>query len=186
LSVSDESDTILLYLDNEAARIRIYRSKHPIQLDLRQKNDHSAIYGYSAGAGQPTALLKQAVLNYLNQRRLLTTRIHVVNPSYQQIKLEVSVVLRPNTHGNETLHQALQGIYRYFDPVRGGPEGTGWPLGRGLYRSEVCALVERIPGIDHISKIVMNDNEEAAMVKIAEHQLIQINPVVIEEKVYHE
>ena len=38
----------------------------------------------------------------------------------------------------------------FFDPVAGGPDRTGWPLGRDVYRAEVMQVIDQTPGVDHV------------------------------------
>ena len=42
----------------------------------------------------------------------------------------------------------LRALYRLFDPLNGGPDGTGWPFGRSVQSHEVHAALARIPGVD--------------------------------------
>jgi hypothetical protein len=39
-------------------------------------------------------------------------------------------------------------LYRYFHPITGGPQGTGWPFGRPLHVGEVYALLQRVDGVE--------------------------------------
>jgi len=40
-----------------------------------------------------------------------------------------------------------------FNPLNGGPDGTGWPFGRDVYRSEVLQVIDEVIGVDHVLKI---------------------------------
>jgi hypothetical protein len=39
---------------------------------------------------------------------------------------------------------------RFFHPLAGGPEGTGWPFGRDVYRSEVLQVIDEVPGVANV------------------------------------
>jgi len=134
----------------------------------------------------PTNELKNEIKKYLDSRRLITTRVHVVEPDYQTVTLEVEIALEENTDENSVTNKAIDRIHTYFDPVKGGQEGKGWPLGRDLYRPEIYHLLEGVQGIDHVVDITIRvDDVEVDYVTIEEYQLILIaDPVVI--KVYHE
>ena len=98
----------------------------------------------------PSPGLKREVARYLNRRRIIGTRIEVVGPGY----LEVAAHARIKAHSGIN-HQALQrriadALNRFFDPFKGGPEGTGWPFGRDVYRSEVLHVIDSLDGVDHI------------------------------------
>lgn len=127
-------------------------------------NHHPALPCYSApgmttvvivpylplGRPEPSAGLLNAVSGYLAHRHVIGTRIEVMGPDY----LEVGVNARVKTaHGqNKTaVRDAIAAALREFlDPLAGGPDGTGWPLGRDVYTSEVLDVIARIPGVDHV------------------------------------
>jgi hypothetical protein len=41
----------------------------------------------------------------------------------------------------------------YFHPLHGGPDGTGWPLGRDVFRAEVMQVIDETPGVDHVRSL---------------------------------
>lgn len=129
----------------------------------------------------PTDKLKSKVMDYLDVRRLITTRVHVVEPDYKKVKLEVWIALKKNTVEETVKDDAIASMKRYFDPLEGGQDGKGWLLGRGIYRSEIYHLLERIPGVDHVVKIKINGSEANLMIE--EYQLVSLEPVV---EIYHE
>jgi hypothetical protein len=136
--------------------------------------------------GLPTNELKDEIKEYLDSRRLITTRVHVVEPDYQTVTLDIEIALEENTDENSVTNKAIDRIRTYFDPVKGGQEGKGWPLGRDLYRPEIYQLLEGVPGIDHVVDIIIRvDDVGVEYVTIEEYELVLIaDPVVI--KVYHE
>jgi hypothetical protein len=133
------------------------------------KSSGSSLYQTN---GVATDLLRQKVKEYLNPRRLITTRLHVVAPEYQKIKIAITVSLATNTNEKSVLETAGKEVSAYFDHVTGGPEETGWPLGRNVYRSELYELVEGIEGIDHVDKILLNDGD-VSFIALDENQLPQ-------------
>ena len=48
----------------------------------------------------------------------------------------------------EVRAEVLRALYRLYDPLLGGPDGTGWPFGRSVQSHEVHAALARIPGVD--------------------------------------
>jgi hypothetical protein len=44
--------------------------------------------------------------------------------------------------------QALDALYAYFDPVVGGPDGTGWPFGRPVNVGEVYSVLQGLRGTE--------------------------------------
>ena len=43
----------------------------------------------------------------------------------------------------------------FLDPLRGGPEGCGWPFGRDVYRSEVLQVIDGVQGVDCVSELAL-------------------------------
>ena len=90
---------------------------------------------------------------YLDERRLIGTRMVIEPPEYQWITAVVSVRARPRYRAEEVRQDVLRAIYRLFDPLEGGPEGTGWPFGRSVQAHEVNAALARIPGVDMAEEV---------------------------------
>ncbi len=114
--------------------------------------------------------IKQYVKQYLLERKVLTNRVHVVDPDYQDIKVNMQVAARDKKLA-ETIRSVIEA---HIDPIQGGEAKKGWPLGRNLYKSDLYYLVERIPGIDHVKQIEL----EAPALK--PHQLIKLKELNIE------
>lgn len=114
--------------------------------------------------------IKQYVKQYLSERKVLTNRVHVVDPDYQDIKINMLVAARDKKLA-DTIRSVIE---EHIDPIQGGEGKKGWPLGRNLYKSDLYYLVERIPGIDHVKQIEL----EAPALK--PHQLIKLKELNIE------
>ncbi|OMF89526.1 hypothetical protein [Paenibacillus sp. FSL R7-0337] len=95
------------------------------------------------------AEIKQQVKAILEQSKLLTTRVHVVEPDYRDVVIEMTVAA-----GNQSIGSIVHGsIAQFLDPVNGGEHGQGWLPGRKLYASDLYHLVEGIAGIDHVTSV---------------------------------
>ncbi len=90
---------------------------------------------------------------YLEERRLVGTRMVIEPPEYQWITAVISVRARARYRPEDVRREVLTAVYRLFDPLRGGPEGMGWPLGRSVQAHEVNATLARIPGVDMAEEI---------------------------------
>ncbi len=49
--------------------------------------------------------------------------------------------------------RALDALYHYFNPVAGGPDGTGWPFGRPVQAGEAYAVLQRVPGVQGVEDV---------------------------------
>lgn len=98
----------------------------------------------------PSRELQSAVATYLARRRVIGTRIEVVGPTY--LSLSVRAQVRGCAGINKTLLQEKikEKLNLFFHPLKGGPDGKGWPFGRDVYRSEVLQVIDETPGVDHV------------------------------------
>jgi hypothetical protein len=95
----------------------------------------------------------ERIKGYLDERRLVGTRMVVEPPEYQGVTAVISVRARPRYRAVDVKKEVQLAIYRLFDPLVGGPEGTGWPLGRAVQAHEVNAALARIPGVDMADEV---------------------------------
>jgi hypothetical protein len=96
--------------------------------------------------------LVEVVKAYLEPKCLLTTKVVVEGPKL--LEVGVTMTLVPEFDGlEETLRkQADKALRRFLDPLRGGPDGSGWPFGRAVYVSEIYELLDRLPGVAYVQE----------------------------------
>lgn len=96
-------------------------------------------------APTPSHATLQAVADYLRTLCPVTTELYVIGPRYREISIQARVVADPRARG---LEKALEErINAYLDPLRGGPDGQGWPFGGRLYLSDVLRQLLETPGV---------------------------------------
>lgn len=104
-----------------------------------------------------TSRLEQQVLNYLDQRRLLGVQVQLQVPEYVGVAVQAEVALEPAYNNpkarQEILNQLRVALYRYLNPLSGGPEGTGWPFGRPVYTSDIVALLQNTLGVRYLGAV---------------------------------
>ncbi len=88
------------------------------------------------------------IASTLDKKRLIGTRISVEPPVYQGVTVVARVRCRPDQSPSRVQEQAVTALYRYFNPLTGGPQGTGWPFGRPILLGEVYAVLQRLPGLE--------------------------------------
>jgi len=107
------------------------------------------------GQPVPTPGLLRTVSAYLRPRRVIGTRVEVVGPTYLDVVVQASVQSDAGTN-KTTLQQAIiAGINTFLDPLVGGPDGTGWPFGRDVYRSEIMKVIDSVTGVDYIASLAL-------------------------------
>jgi len=103
-------------------------------------------------AAAPTPLL-QALQAFFKDRCLLTTRHHVVGPSFVPVEISATLFLREDAPPEKTLEAAIEALNGFFDPLHGGTEGEGWPFGRAVYASEIYTLFEGIDLVEYVDGV---------------------------------
>lgn len=109
----------------------------------------------AAPASQPAREMLAKVWSYLEERRMLTTRHHVVGPFYVPVRAQVLVARRGDARDEQVCNAVTQALVDALHPLTGGPDGMGWPFGRPIYVSELYALLEAVPGVDYVPEIVL-------------------------------
>ncbi len=92
----------------------------------------------------------ERIARFLGERRMIGARVLVEPPVYQGITVVARVRARPRTSPQRLETAALEALYRYFGPLTGGPDGTGWPFGRPLHVGEVYAVLQRLAGTEFV------------------------------------
>jgi hypothetical protein len=97
--------------------------------------------------------LNNELWQFLDPRRTLTTRHHVVAPAYLPVQISANLALRDDAVAQDALNDARQALLDFYDPLTGGTARTGWPFGRAVYVSEAAAVLERIPLLRYVENV---------------------------------
>jgi predicted phage baseplate assembly protein len=95
----------------------------------------------------------ERVAGYLDERRAVGARVLVQAPNYVGLTVVARLRARARANPRELEAQALAALYSYFHPVRGGPDGTGWPFGRAVVTGEVYAVLQQLPDVDFLEEV---------------------------------
>ncbi len=95
------------------------------------------------------------VAEYLNERRILGAALEIGPPIYQGVSIVARVQVDAGRDPDLVRHRALQALYRYVNPVVGGPDGEGWPFNRDLNVAQVFALLSDIEGVARIDEVLL-------------------------------
>lgn len=101
----------------------------------------------------PSADYLAAVRRYLDRRRTLTTEVHVRPPCYWQVGVSAELCGDGRLDAAKVESGARAALADFFHPLHGGPDANGWPIGRSVYRSEVMAVLSRVPGVAVVSAL---------------------------------
>jgi hypothetical protein len=125
-----------------------------------------------AMAGRRTKNLHLDILAFLDQRRLVTTMLHVVGPSFTPLSLRMTVQAKQGMNVTALPGDIRKKIGRFLDPYAGWLDGEGWPFGRKVYRSELYQQIEGIEGVDHVEALLINGDAAGSAVDVGEFSLV--------------
>lgn len=103
----------------------------------------------------PSPQMLQQITSDLDARRPVGTRLMVEPPFYQGITVVARLTARPRTDPDSLRDLALEALYRYFNPLRGGPDDEGWPFGRPVQAGEVFGVLQSIRGTELVDDVLL-------------------------------
>lgn len=110
-----------------------------------------------------TTALRNTLKRFLNQRRLITTRLHVVEPSYVQVTLSATLYLYDSANFRTVQAEAIRRIKAFFAPQNSQEfwQGQGYPFGGDIYISEIYQLLDDLPGVDYVEEVLLSNFDES-------------------------
>lgn len=133
----------------------------------------------------PTPELIRKVKDFLDVRRLITTKLHVGKPRYIEISVDIQIVLKQvGGRGTTARRQIEEAVRRFLHPVLGGADMSGWPFGRSLHKSDLYHVVERVEGVDYIEDLSLFDEDRrltSDKIELKEDELLHVVDVNVEE-----
>jgi predicted phage baseplate assembly protein len=100
--------------------------------------------------------------------------IELAPPSYTAISVRADIV--PNVADEAALVEARvrDRLTTFLHPLLGGPNGTGWDFGQGVYLSQVATLLEATEGVNYVSllQLLLNDGVVGDVASVGPDTLI--------------
>jgi hypothetical protein len=100
-----------------------------------------------AKAPRPTQAFLDHVANAIEPRRVLTTELFVVAPVYERIDVDLEIDIKNAAEAPHVRARVDCAVRTFLDPIVGGPDGDGWPLGGTLVHGELMSAVLRAEGV---------------------------------------
>ncbi len=122
--------------------------------------------------------LAVSVMDYLNPRTLIGTRIGVKQPVYSDVGIDLKVVCHHYAIAEKIEADTKDRILKHLDPFVGGDEKTGWPYRRSLSVYEIAQIVEETDGVKQVESIMFDGNKELKIKLI--NGLIKIDSLNVE------
>ncbi len=127
----------------------------------------------------------RAVCRWLDDRRLVTTELYVIPPTYRRVAVSVGIAVKPG-YGVEGVRRWVELVLRqYLSPLPPyGPEGRGWPLGRPVFGPELEAAALQVEGLEFLSGLRVaawtgTDWDERARVELAAWEVPELAEISV-------
>jgi hypothetical protein len=102
---------------------------------------------------QPTSALLRQIADFLGAQTLgtIVSDLHVLGPGFTEVTVRARVRASDPRESGEVERRAQRALEDFFHPLTGGESGRGWDFGRDVPLSEVFAVLQRVPGVDHVA-----------------------------------
>lgn len=107
------------------------------------------------GKPMPTPGLLRSVSAQLRTRRVVGTRAEVIAPTYLEVTVRATVQAKQRADKVALQTAVVNALNSFFDPITGGPDNTGWPLGRSVYRAEILRILSEVASADYVTSLVL-------------------------------
>lgn len=101
----------------------------------------------------PSLELLARVRDYVGERLCPTVDLVVQGPEWVAVSVSAEVAPAPGASASEVHAVVLRRLAAFLHPLTGGVDGRGWPFGRKPHRSDLFALLEAAPGVDHVRSL---------------------------------
>lgn len=100
---------------------------------------------------QPTGEQVRAICDWLEPRRLITTELHVIGPSYLEVtELAARVIVDDGYDIGAVTQACYAALLTVLHPVRGGRDGMGWPVGEDIYFGDLYDVLLGVAGVRRV------------------------------------
>lgn len=133
----------------------------------------------------PDNALLQEVSEYLDDRRLIGTSVHVCPVALRGVSVRARLRVGPGADPERIEREAADALYRYLNPFSGGAgagEGEGWDFGRALTPGELHGILHAVAGVQtvvmlRVYETDMHTGQSAQQpvqerLELAEHEVI--------------
>ena len=127
----------------------------------------------------PSLELLGRVQDYLTVRLAPTVELWVAGPDWLRVTVTAEVVPVSLEAATDVQVAVLAALVTFLHPLTGGLDGQGWAFGRKPYQSDLYALVEGIPGVDHVRRLTVVEDGEVSpdqfLVFSGEHRITMVS-----------
>lgn len=127
----------------------------------------------------PDKLFLDAVCNYLEPRRLVTTEVFVRGPEYKVIWISIGINVIAGASIAQVREDVKKALIRYLSPVPQSQDVSsvsqtqtqasrisGWPLRKSVVDIELLAEANRVEGVLSVNSVLLAEDASAAVTEI--------------------
>lgn len=122
---------------------------------------------------------ERKILRFLEERRLITTHLHVVTPNLLPLQITAQVIVFKDRNTAEMEAALRKKLFEFLSILNGDFDGRGWRLGRDVYRSQIFRVLEEVDGIDYVKLLVLSPANAVGNVTIGPNQLPVLQNLVL-------
>jgi predicted phage baseplate assembly protein len=111
---------------------------------------------------------------YMDERRLLTTRLDIRQPAFHWVSVKVKLRKAPDVDQKIIEKEVYDRLYKFLNPITGGNDGKGWPFGRNLFSSDVYQCLQGIKNIQFLRGIELFQAKPAGEAQGAPIEVIEV------------
>ena len=120
-----------------------------VTLVILPKDDHET--------PQPSNRQLQAVCQWLEPKRLITTELHVTGPKYAKISsFSVKIIAQENFDLSDITSKAYDAVLNFLHPIKGGRNGTGWVFGEDIYHADIYDVILSVEGVRRVFQLKLD------------------------------
>ena len=100
----------------------------------------------------PSFELRDQVRRFISARApaQIARQIAVIPALYYPVGVDAVISPAHPALAGRVTDAVKRELARFLHPLTGGPEHRGWPFGRDVYASDLCAALESIEGVDYV------------------------------------
>jgi hypothetical protein len=140
-------------------------------------------------APRPDSTTLAEVCRWLDARRLVTTELYVIPPTYHKVAVAVGVHVKPGYGVDAVRHWVELVIRQYLAPLPPyGPSGDGWPLGRRVHGPELEAAALQVEGVEYLEGLTVAGSAdggvtwtESGPVELRSYEVAELSEITVVE-----
>jgi len=163
-------------IDDSIARIVCMANKN-LEYSIENEINHVSIIVIpkvddEATKPEPGNDLTSKIWNELFNRRLVSTRLHVVGPKYCDIQIDFDIEPKKN-YGLGLYDRIKDELTKFLNPSTGGFNKTGWPFGRDVFISEIFKIIEETEGVAYTKYAKLKPDMQTIKVTLNESEILE-------------